>query len=119
MNFNVADSSDIRQLLDGSFDRGSKDHNFLRQYLVGGSRSETIYQKVKDQPYWMAYMDMDPRFRKALAVGIFLLNYIVVCANVNIGAIINLLGSTTIPLMINVFPGYLYYRYCSDNRDAN
>ncbi len=66
----------------------------------------------------MAYMDMDPRIRKALAIGIFLLNYLVVCLNVSIGTIINLLGSTTVPLMINVFPGYLYYRYCRDNRSA-
>ncbi len=67
----------------------------------------------------MAYMDMNPFLRKLLAVTIFLANYVIVCANINISVVVNLLGATTIPLMINVFPGYLYYRYSRDNRNAD
>ena len=59
-------------------------------------------------------MDMDERLRKTLIVFIFLLNYTLVASNLRIGVLINFLGSTTISLILNVIPGYLYYRYERD-----
>lgn len=64
----------------------------------------------------MSYMDMNPALRTKLAYALIAFNFILVAANISIGWWINLIGSTTIPLMLNVVPGYLYFKYERDQR---
>ncbi len=61
-------------------------------------------------------MDMEYKYRVILIIGLFTLNMTIVSCNTNLGDIINFLGSTTIPLMIYVFPGYIYYHFLKMNR---
>lgn len=64
----------------------------------------------------MSYMGMEKKTRERLLAFMFILNYALVCSNANISFVVNLLGSVSNPLMLNVFPGYLYYRYRRDNK---
>ncbi len=64
-------------------------------------------------------MEMDKKVREILILLIFLLNYLLVASNVKIGFILNFFGSTTVPLILNVFPGYLWYRYERDNKPSD
>lgn len=61
-------------------------------------------------------MDMNPTLRSKLAYALIAVNFILVASNISIGWWINLIGSTTIPLMLNVIPGYLYFKYERDQR---
>jgi hypothetical protein len=69
----------------------------------------TPLQRMKKKKYWMAYMEMKPELRNALLICLFIFNITIVLAYLNVGDILNFLGSTTIPLMIYVFPGYIFY----------
>lgn len=61
-------------------------------------------------------MGMEKKTRERLLAAMFLLNYALVSSNASISFVVNLLGSVSNPLMLNVFPGYLYYRYRRDNK---
>eukprot|EP00347_Sterkiella_histriomuscorum_P015196 403357950 len=85
---------------------------FSQDYICDQSYT---YLHTKSKLYWMAYMGMSNTPRIYLSLGLFLFNTLIVCSGLNITLIVHLLGSTTIPLMIYVIPGYLFYEYQKQN----
>jgi amino acid permease len=59
----------------------------------------------------MAYRRMPQRWKIGLSLAIILINFAIVSSRFSIGIFINMIGATTMPMMIYVFPGYLYYKY--------
>ena len=58
--------------------------------------------------YYMEYMTMPKIRQNVTAVLLYIINVIIaICIN-NIGSVINILGSTSIPFLIYVIPGFLY-----------
>ncbi|CDW89280.1 UNKNOWN [Stylonychia lemnae] len=84
---------------------------FITSIEITDDQCKSFMVGLKEKKYWMAYMDMKKKHRLILGFILFLVNAIILCVNVEVKAIVNLLGSTTIPLLIYVFPGYLYHEY--------
>jgi amino acid permease len=69
-------------------------------------------ENIKEQRYWMAYMDMPSRYRLILRTVLFIFNISFIFVDFgNIGQISNIIGSTTVPLMIYTFPGFVFYQF--------
>lgn len=64
--------------------------------------------KNKNLLYWMPYMEMGnlPRYILGLSLYLFTVGILLVIENIDF--IIDMLGSTTMPLIIMVIPGYFY-----------
>lgn len=59
----------------------------------------------------MPYMDMNPKIRIGLGIMLFLVNFTISALIYDMGMITNVLSCTTIPFVIYVIPGVLYYKY--------
>jgi len=57
----------------------------------------------------MAYTQMKKNHKVVLAILIFLVNVAIVCSQLKIGILTNLIGATSLPILIYVVPGYLYH----------
>ncbi|CDW91375.1 UNKNOWN [Stylonychia lemnae] len=79
----------------------------------------SLYDELKQKKYWMAHMNIPKRYRYFLATILFLVNFLIIGFRIQITTFINLLGSSTIPLLIYCYPGYLYYRYKIVNNHKN
>jgi amino acid permease len=66
---------------------------------------------------------MNPKVRKALSIILFVINAFLWSNTEMVDNFIDLIGATTIPLLIYTLPGYLYYKYsCKilvDKNDIN
>lgn len=94
------------------FEKGrNKKTNIGLKFVSDNAQNGSFYSLIKKQRYWMAYMDMNPKLRIVLQFIVLLINFSIIALQFNIGIFINFIGSTTIPLMIYVFPGYLYYKF--------
>jgi hypothetical protein len=80
-------------------------------HLISDAYEGTFFRQFKKQRFWMAYMDMDRKWRIALSALVFLVNFSIVASRLNIGVVINMIGAITMPMTIYVFPGYLYYKF--------
>ena len=54
-------------------------------------------------------MEMNKKYRNFLGISLFLINAILTLTAKNLDAVVGLLGSTSMPFIIFVIPGALYY----------
>ena len=57
----------------------------------------------------MAHVNMNRRERYIITGFVFLINFCFTCPEINMGIIMSLIGSYSVPMLQFIFPGYLYF----------
>jgi hypothetical protein len=70
----------------------------------------------------MAYMNMDQNTKNLIILCLFIFNVLLASLWLDLGPVVNIMGSTTMPFMIYILPGILYWKLSArdgDNRDKH
>eukprot|EP00347_Sterkiella_histriomuscorum_P016040 403354717 len=81
------------------------------------SQNKNPYQYGKG--YWQTYLNLGPLRRKISALILYVFNVFLIYWMINLSLIINLIGSTAIPMIICCFPGYIYYKHYKLKRSTD
>ena len=78
--------------------------------IVNESLMRKIRESDEEYPsYKMAYMEMDINKKNLVMMFLFFMNILMGLLITNLSSLVNILGSTTMPFMIYVLPGMVYY----------